>query len=388
MQNSGIPLLGTLVLVLGTLAAAPGAGAAGAGAAPAGTIRLAQADGGVRSASVPLDGLRTGVLRSTRFSMVGLTWRGEEPRAELRTRAVAGRWGAWRTVQPMHDEAEADERRSAVRGSDLMWTGPSDRVQVRPASARSGKPRRVRLVLIDPGRRAADQRPPATPAAPNASVVAASGARVAARTKATAAPRPTLHGRKAWSANEGWRHGSPTYNTGLSQVHVHHSATGNGYAKADVPGIVRGMYSYHTKSLGWSDLGYNFLVDRFGRAWVGRAGGAARPVRGAHTLGFNHNSVGIAMIGNYASAAPTKKSLRAVANIAAWKLDKHGRPRATGKVGVRSTGSDRFAAGVKVRLPVVDGHRDSNETACPGELLYQRLPWIRRVAQKRMTRFS
>ncbi len=389
MRYSGpVPhtLLTFLALMAGLLAVPPGAAsAAPAMASSEQLVRLTADPGsGVRAATVPLPGPRTGVLRTAPFSLVALTWRGADPRLQLRTRAVGGRWSGWRAVEAMHDEADRAERRTSTRGSDLLWVGPADRVQVRPARAGAAAPRHLELVLIDPVRRAADAQAKAQGAgtAPQAERAVAGRARTA-----SGPPKPRLHNRNAWGADASWRNGTPTYNTGLSQVHVHHTATGNDYARADVPGILRGMYRYHTRSLGWFDIGYNFLVDRFGRAWIGRSGGPSRPVRGAHTLGFNHNSTGIAVIGNFTAAAPTRPALRAVANIAAWKLGRHQRPRATGYVGVRSTGSDRYAAGRRVRLPVIDGHRDTNQTACPGQRLYDRLGWIRRTAQARMTRY-
>ena len=100
-------------------------------------------------------------------------------------------------------------------------------------------------------------------------------------------PGPVLLGRRDWAADESWRNGDPRYNDTIEQAHVHHTANSNDYGEQDVPALMRGMYWYHTHSLGWSDIAYNFVVDRFGRAWVGRAGGVNRPVRGAHTLGFN-----------------------------------------------------------------------------------------------------
>ncbi len=193
--------------------------------------------------------------------------------------------------------------------------------------------------------------------------------------------RPDLIGRKDWGANESLRSGRPSFVDTLKQVHVHHTVNANDYDRGDVPALIRGMYAYHTQSLGWSDIGYNFLVDRFGRTYVGRAGGANKLVRGAHTLGFNHNSTGISCIGNLESGRPSNAMLDGVAAIAAWKLAKYdGKPR--GKVSVRSEGSDKFAAGRVVRLPVIDGHRDTNDTACPGSNLYAKLPAIRKRANR------
>jgi uncharacterized protein with LGFP repeats len=228
--------------------------------------------------------------------------------------------------------------------------------------------RDLELVLIDPGETAADRTVQASPT-------------VAARTRA--APRPTLLTRRDWGADRTWRNGRPRYNDRLRQVHVHHTATGNDYSRADVPGILRGMYRYHTHTLGWFDIGYNFLVDRFGRAWVGRSGGPDRLVRGAHTLGFNDTSVGVAVIGNLEGRAPWRPAVRTLVRLAAWKLDAHDRD-AAGRVRVTSTGSDLYREGQRVRLPVIDGHRDTNQTACPGQRLYDRLPAIRRRAQARI----
>jgi hypothetical protein len=63
------------------------------------------------------------------------------------------------------------------------------------------------------------------------------------------------------------------------------------------PGILRSFYAFHTQSRGWSDLGYNVLVDRFGTAWEGRWGGLDKAVIGSHAGGFNTDTTGISMIG-------------------------------------------------------------------------------------------
>jgi len=314
-------------------------------------------------------------VREQSFSMVAVTWRGPAtPDVQVRTRDADG-WGRWTDLHPLSDgPADSAAEATGVHGTELRWVGPSDAAQVRTDGP---APPGLDLVLIDPGTRASDRT--ATP-------VAAREARTA-RKATDGVPKPELLSRAAWGADNSLRNGSPAYGSSLKQVHVHHTVTGNDYARADVPALIRGMYEYHTRSLGWFDLGYNFLVDRFGRAWVGRSGGAGRKVQGAHTLGFNHSSVGIAVIGNHEEGAVRGRVLTTIAAIAAWKLDKAGRPRATGNVTVTSKGSDRFPAGQRVRLPVVDGHRDTNETACPGTLLYDRLDEVRAKTQKRMARY-
>lgn len=68
--------------------------------------------------------------------------------------------------------------------------------------------------------------------------------------------------------------------------------------------ILRAIYAYHTQSQGWSDIGYNLLVDRFGRIWEGRSGGIGRPVIGAHTYGYNEESSAMSAIGSFEVARP------------------------------------------------------------------------------------
>ena len=105
---------------------------------------------------------------------------------------------------------------------------------------------------------------------------------------------------------------------------VHHTVNANDYTRAEVPALLRGIYAYHVRSRGWSDIGYNFLVDRFGRIWEGRYGGVDRPVVGAHTLGYNDYSFAMSAIGNYETAHPSEAVLRAYGALFAWKLSLHG----------------------------------------------------------------
>jgi uncharacterized protein with LGFP repeats len=271
----------------------------------------------------------------------------------------------------MHDGPDrGGEGLRGLRATEPLWTGECDAIDVRGAEGISG----LTLSLIAPGPdpvlsdRAARYEP-------------------VERADRKEAPKPAIHRRRAWGANEKWRNGGPWFNRTIQQVHIHHTVNSNDYAPEDVPALLRGIYRYHTKNLGWSDVGYNFLVDRFGGIWQGRAGGSARPVRGAHTLGFNSTSTGIAVIGNFEEVVPERPVLTSIVQLAAWKLDMYDR-KPSGRASVFSHGSDKFSAGQTVRLPVIDGHRDTNDTACPGGHLYAALPKVRQRTQKRVDRYA
>lgn len=312
----------------------------------------------------------SGRLPTSTHSMVAFTWRDElqPPVAHVRVRRD-GSWTPWTLVPPLLDLPDDEPDQGGVRGTDLLWVGRAEDVQIRLGGRR---PAGLTLVLLYPEPKPAD--------ALVGKVGDGGTVQRSAETEARA-PRPNLVTRKQWGSNESLRDGDPVYNRTIKQVHVHHTVSANNYARRDVPALIRGMYAYHTQTLGWSDIGYNFLVDRFGRAFVGRAGGPRRRVRGAHTLGFNASSTGISAIGNYDTAQPTDAMLDGIANVAAWKLGLVGRdPRGT--VRVESEGSDRYPAGRKVRLSVIDGHRDTNHTVCPGRHLYDALPKIRRRAER------
>ncbi|MCW2765467.1 MAG: N-acetylmuramoyl-L-alanine amidase, family 2 [Nocardioides sp.] len=322
---------------------------------------------------------RSARLPTSTHSMVAFTWRtgAADPHIHIRSR-VDGLWQPWRRVPVLHDLPDDDSGEGAgVSGTELVWIGDSDGIQVQVARSR---PTDLTLVLLHPAPRPDDES--VTPRSEDHG-----HSNVSARAAVDpAVPRPALLTRRDWGADDSWRDGRPSYNDTIQQVHVHHTVNSNDYSKADVPALIRGMYRYHTSNLGWSDIGYNFLVDRFGRIWVGRAGGAARPVRGAHTLGFNATSTGVSVIGNFDLVAPTTATLNAIVRVAAWKLDKYGR-KPTGHAEVRSEGSDKFRSNQVVELPVIDGHRDTNDTACPGQHLYDALPVIRRRTKARIDRF-
>lgn len=338
-------------------------------------------------------GLRRSDVRH--FSLVGVVW--DSPvtelhgRVEVRTRATAtGAWSGWQELETHNADHAADPGTSEsasdqVRGATApLWVGESDGVEVRvraghkPGAARSASPlpAGLRLELVDPGEGA----PPSANRAQTRTEPAVLPA-LPARRKAGPhiGPRPSITTRRGWGADEKLREKGFVYTKKVKTAFVHHSATGNNYRCSQAPSVIRGIYRYHVHNLGWRDLGYNFLVDKCGHIYEGRAGGVSKPVLGAHTLGFNSNSMGIAVLGTYSSKKPSSAALKAIARLTAWKVGLYGmNPR--GKTYLKSGGGNLYRKGKKVRLNVISGHRDGFATNCPGTKLYARLGTARSKA--------
>ncbi|OOQ51200.1 N-acetylmuramoyl-L-alanine amidase [Streptomyces antibioticus] len=201
----------------------------------------------------------------------------------------------------------------------------------------------------------------------------------AQRAKPYIGPRPRIVTRHGWGADEKLRESGFRYTSTVKAAFVHHSATGNSYKCSQAPSVIRSIYRYHVKSLGWRDIGYNFVVDKCGTIYEGRAGGVAKAVLGAHTLGFNTNSMGIAVLGTFTSTKPSSATVKAVASLTAWKLGLFGgNPK--GKTYLKSGGGNLYPKGKNVRLNVISGHRDGFATECPGRQLYGKLGSARNTA--------
>ncbi|MGV9557515.1 peptidoglycan recognition protein family protein [Streptomyces sp. NPDC003401] len=201
----------------------------------------------------------------------------------------------------------------------------------------------------------------------------------AQRAKPYIGPRPGIVTRRGWGADEKLREKSFVYTTKVKAAFVHHTASGNTYTCSQVPSLIRGIYRYHVKSMGWRDIGYNFLVDKCGTIYEGRAGGVAKPVLGAHTLGFNSNSMGVAVLGTFTSTKPSAAAVKGIARLTAWKLGLFGADP-NGKTYLKSGGGNLYGKGKNVRLNVISGHRDGFATECPGRQLYGKLGSARTTA--------
>ncbi|AWB82790.1 hypothetical protein C3B44_10985 [Corynebacterium yudongzhengii] len=194
---------------------------------------------------------------------------------------------------------------------------------------------------------------------------------------------PNVVSRAGWSANENLR--NVYYNEPVSAVTVHHTAGSNNYSAQAAPGIVRGIQTYHGQTLGWGDIGYNALVDKYGQIYEGRAGGLDRAVQGAHVGGFNGNTWGVSVLGNYETAQPSQEALNSLGKLAGWKaaisgFDPTGQDRHYAEFDFNGS---RYSRGQGGMFPNINAHRDFHYNACPGQYLYAQMDTIRSVAKQR-----
>ena len=345
----------------------------------------------VRSAAPGPEGpADTGLRTTSRFDLVGASWPAGAlaPGAHVQVRVrQSGQWSAWSDLDASDagpDGASADARRAAATHGDTitaepLWVGAADGVDARiEADGRtaSGVPAGVKVVLVDGGTSDADAHPGV--ARPVGSDVADA-----------AAGRPTIYTRAQWGADESLRlracSGGPSYGSTITMGFIHHTDNANGYTQSQVPSIIRSIYAYHVNSNGWCDIGYNFLVDRFGRIWEGRYGGITKPVIGAHTGGFNTDTFGASLIGNFGSTAPSSAMLAAVEKLFAWKLGSYYRdPLGKTTVTAGYFSGSRYSTGQRVTFNTISGHRDADFTTCPGSAAYSDLPTVRRAVRRDM----
>jgi hypothetical protein len=325
-------------------------------------------------------------LPVTGYGAVGVTWQPGRTVADddiaVQARTADGTdWSAWTDVE-YHDDHGPDpgsaEAAHSRPGTEPLLVGDVDEVQVRVATD-AAAPSDMKLAVIDPGQAPSSARElPAIDTAELAgeddvepAAVSTQGGDGLALSAATYTPKPRIYSRGQWGADERMRDKGSLHYFEVHAGFVHHTVNANNYTRAQVPGILRSIYAYHTRSRGWSDVGYNFLVDRFGRIWEGRYGGVDRPVVGAHTLGYNDNAFAMSAIGNFELRRPSNAMLQAYGALFAWKLSLHG---------VNAASTRQWVT--KRNFKAINGHRDAASTACPGKYLYARIPQIRQLASQ------
>jgi len=282
------------------------------------------------------------------FNMFAVHWTGGGT-VLYRTHRLHGSWSSWTVADA---DAAPDGGTGEWHDGNLDWVGGSDGIQFNTR----GNVGRLKAYELW------------------------SRVTTAARGLASAT-EPTIVTRAQWHANQEIVRAKPLVAPVLKLAVVHHTAGSNSYTPAQSAAIVRGIQLYHVQGNGWNDIGYNFLVDRYGTVYEGRGGGITKNVVGAHSEGFNSGTVGVALIGNFSAATPPKAMQDALVNLLAWRLDvAHIDPLST--VAFTSGGNLKFKAGKVVTLHAISGHRDTGPSECPGAKAYALLPGIAQRVSK------
>jgi hypothetical protein len=306
------------------------------------------------------EGLTSRVLRAPgRFDLLGV--RAAGVRLEVRVRRAGGRWSPWVPLAVHGDHAP--DTGTGERASDPVWAGDCDELQLR-AAAPIRRALRIHFVAVPPVSRRARR------------------AQVAAAKQGSPQPGtpPPIIPRAAWGGDSVPPRSPPEYGV-VQMAFVHHTVTANDYTADQSGSIVLGIAKYHRDTNGWNDIGYNFLVDKYGQVFEGRAGGVEQPVVGAQAQGYNDQSTGVALLGTFSDEPIPEPAMAAVAWLLGWKMSLHGVPCEGGLTVISGGGSlNRYSAGTPVAMQRISGHRDGDKTECPGNALYGQLPTLRQRA--------
>jgi N-acetylmuramoyl-L-alanine amidase len=321
-------------------------------------------------------GERTVALKRN-ADLIGVQWRGPgAPLMQLRFRGSNGRWSRWVAAGASTHGPDGASARSATPTGEPIWTGGTRLVQLRCDRALSGVV--LRIVDVSGGLGARD----VALAAQRSTFARLSAVRplpLASPLLDAGAGQPPIIARAAWARGGAPPKVAPEYGA-VRLAFVHHTENPNGYLAGEVPAMLRAIYAFHRYVNGWNDIGYNFVLDAYGRIFEARAGGIDEPVVGAQAGGYNFASSGIAVLGTFISQPISAAAHRSLQQLLAWKLALHGVP-AQGRVEVRVNPAgavfSRFPANSLVPLPRIAGHRDADSTECPGDALYRELPRVR-----------
>ncbi|SOJ57988.1 hypothetical protein MSIMFB_05470 [Mycobacterium simulans] len=351
-------------------------------------------------AEQPLIGLGGGVTvreltQDTQFSLVALTGDLAGTSTRVRAKRPDGSWGPW--YQTEYETAAPDPGPGATsrgpRSTDPVFVGATTTVQIavtRPIDAPVTQPPPRDQLSDKPDERGLGYRPATKeqPFGQNISAILISPPQAPAETHWTPPTGVTMPGqapaiisRAEWGADESLRCGTPQYDNGVRAAVVHHTAGSNDYSPLESAGIVKAIYTYHSKTLGWCDIAYNALVDKYGQVFEGSAGGLTKAVEGFHTGGFNRDTWGVAMIGNFDDMAPTPIQLRTVGRLLGWRLGMADvDPKGTVELESLGGSYTTFPAGAVAKLPAIFTHRDVGNTDCPGNAAYALMDEIRDIA--------
>ncbi len=292
--------------------------------------------------------------RDVSFNLVGASWTSMtgSVTVQVRTQAATG-WSDWTTLDP---EAEPGTKET----TEPLYVGDSTGLELRAVGPAGSAITGLAATAVSSPAVAADS----TLQKVQAQSVSTDGV-----------PAPAIISRAAWGADENLKASSgadcmtPKIDDTVQAAVIHHTAGSNDYTADQSASIVRGIYAYHVQGNGWCDIGYNFLVDKYGQLFEGRFGGINLPIHGAHASSWNTNTMGVSFMMNSSLMPATEASLNSAISLLAWKLGSFYRD---------PLGSTTLVGATQ---PVIFGHGDVMATDCPGTSLHSLLQQIRdRVA--------
>ncbi len=291
-------------------------------------------------------GVRYGPLEGVSESVVAFQWSSGAP-GLVEYRLDDGGWIPWAT-----QEEHGEDGDPAPTGTIELYTSDHDSIEVRTSGVGEG----AALFVVGGIERSRA-----------VTVTAAASAAVG---------MPPMVSREAWGGAgcEDYSVDEPSWTNRVRSVVIHHTAGTNSYSASSVPGILQAVCDYHTSGNGWTDIGYNFLIDRFGTIYEGRRSNAQGDLAvGAHVRGINSQTVGVALLGDFRSATPTVAAQAALTQLLTWLSEQeHINPHA-----VMTLTSPEGESHV---LYGISGHSDVSTTSCPGSYCYNLLPSFRQAS--------
>ncbi len=269
------------------------------------------------------------------FLAYALVWRGEASPLQIRFSSDGSTWSDWQVVQEDgHTEQSADRH-----VSELYFTSKQHHFfQVLHANVDT----EIHFYSPDD--------------TPEISVQ-----NVEPRSNECACAQPTYQNRAAWCPNGNCPPNPAPSVTSVTHLIVHHSAGTN--ESSDWAAMVRSIWNFHVNVNGWSDVGYNWLIDPNGVVYEGRGDN----ILGAHFCGTNSGTMGVCVLGDFTNIEPTEAAKNSLVALLAWKsCDRNIDPLGSA-----------FHAASSRNLQNISGHRDGCSTECPGNVLYPLLGSIR-----------
>ncbi|MDD5627951.1 MAG: peptidoglycan recognition family protein [Elusimicrobia bacterium] len=245
-------------------------------------------------------------------------------------------WGPWTAAQGERSPSGRFWAKAAASGRK------GDRVRLRALFMGEGPPGWVEFFGLDASAMEDEGGAAAAPRFAPASAAAAAGAW----------PKPGILPRSAWGAQPARKPYEPMP---ADRITVHHTESGRILDREEAADELLSIQSFHQRGRGWVDIGYHFIIDGAGRIWEGRP----LAVIGAHVRDRNEGNLGISLMGDFHKPQrqkPTAAQLESLTALARWLASAYGIP------------AERIL-----------GHRDQDQTTCPGDNLYSRLGELRQA---------